>query len=201
VEGSFRFLKSLWRMVFEHTKSTKQNIRTYKTDELDPVLEELRRHIHRTIVKVTDDIGRRYKFNTAIAAVMELVNHLSSVNADDNDTLAIKQEGFETVCKLIAPVVPHIAAAIWRNLGSHEDLLLVGWPEADQKALVTSEINIVVQVNGRKRAIISVPVDATKEVYESMALEDENVKRFTKDQTIRRMIVVPSKLVNIVASD
>jgi leucyl-tRNA synthetase len=201
VEGSFRFLKSLWRMVFEHVKSATQNRRTYKKDELDPVLVELRRHIHRTIVKVTDDIGRRYKFNTAIAAVMELVNHLSRVNADDSDTLAIKQEGFETVCKLIAPVVPHIAAAIWRNLGSKEDLLLAGWPEADQNALVTSEINIVVQVNGRKRAIISVPTDATKEVYESMALEDDNVKRFTKDQTIRKMIVVPSKLVNIVASD
>ena len=165
------------------------------------MLVELRRHIHRTIVKVTDDIGRRYKFNTAIAAVMELVNHLSRVNADDSDTLAIKQEGFETVCKLIAPVVPHIAAAIWRNLGSKEDVLLASWPEADQNALVTSEINIVVQVNGRKRAIISVPTDATKEVYESMALEDDNVKRFTKDQTIRKMIVVPSKLVNIVASD
>ena len=201
VEGSFRFLKSLWRMVFEHVKSATQNRRTYKKDELDPVLVELRRHIHRTIVKVTDDIGRRYKFNTAIAAVMELVNHLSRVNADDSDTLAIKQEGFETVCKLIAPVVPHIAAAIWRNLGSKEDLLLASWPEADQNALVTSEINIVVQVNGRKRAIISVPTDATKEVYESMALEDDNVKRFTKDQTIRKMIVVPSKLVNIVASD
>ena len=79
--------------------------------------------------------------------------------------------------------------------------MLAGWPEADQRALVTSEINIVVQVNGRKRAIISVPTDATKEVYESMALEDDNVKRFTKDQTIRKMIVVPSKLVNIVASD
>jgi leucyl-tRNA synthetase len=201
VEGSFRFLKSLWRLVFVHAKSATQNKRTYKNDDLDPVLVELRRHIHQTILKVTDDIGRRYKFNTAIAAVMELVNHLSRVNSDDRDTLAIKQEGFETVCKLIAPVVPHIAAAIWRNLGSKEDLLLASWPEVDHKALVVTEIDIVVQVNGRKRAIISVPVDATKEVYEAMALEDDNVKRFTKGQTIRKIIVVPRKLVNIVASD
>jgi leucyl-tRNA synthetase len=200
VEGSFRFLKTLWRVVFEHVKSGTLNRNTYKIDDLDQTLVELRRYIHQTIVKVTDDIGRRYKFNTAIAAVMELVNHLSRMNVDGRNAVAIRQEGLETVCKLIAPVVPHIAAALWRNLGSEEDLLLVDWPEADEGALVRSQIDIVVQVNGRKRAIIGVPADATKTVYESLALADYNVKRFTEGQTVRKMIVVPGKLVNIVVS-
>ena len=167
----------------------------------DDGLKDLRRHIHETIVKVSDDVSRRYKFNTAIAAVMELVNHLSRTPADSATARAVRQEGLDTVVLLLAPIVPHAAHVLWQALGHDEALTDARWPAADEKALVREAIELVVQVNGRKRAVVQVAADADKAACEQAALADDNVARFTEGKTVRKIIVVPGKLVNIVVQE
>ncbi|MGE0859016.1 MAG: leucine--tRNA ligase [Gammaproteobacteria bacterium] len=197
VEGQFRFLKSLWRLVNEHARSAPPAAAGEQTEGL----KTLRRHIHETIAKVSDDISRRYKFNTAIAAVMELVNHLSRMTVDSAAAHAVRQEGLDTVVLLLAPIVPHVTAVLWQALGHAEDLALAAWPVADEAALTRDEVEMVVQVNGRKRAVVRVPVNADKAACEALALAEENVQRFVSGKTPRKVIVVPGKLVNVVVAE
>ena len=199
VEGAFRFLKSLWRMTSEHVALGIPA--AVGPDALRVELKTLRRHIHETIIKVSDDISRRYKFNTAIAAVMELVNHLGRETATDDATRAVRQEGLDAAILLLAPIVPHVAAVLWRGLGHAHDLTDAAWPEADASALKRDEIDLVVQVNGRKRALIQVAATADRTACEDAAMEDSNVRRFTAGKTIRKIIVVPGKLVNVVVQN
>ena len=199
VEGAFRFLKTLWRLAHEHVSGGLPASST--AGSLNPAQAALRRHIHETIVKVSDDISRRYKFNTAIAAVMELVNHLQRTAADDGAGRSVRQEGLDTVVLLLAPIVPHIAHALWQALGHADALVDSPWPVADPAALVRDALDLVVQVNGRKRAVVSVAADADATTCESAALSDANVERFTTGKTIRKIVVVPGKLVNIVVQD
>ncbi|MEQ8230901.1 MAG: class I tRNA ligase family protein, partial [Gammaproteobacteria bacterium] len=199
VEGAFRFLKSLWRLVHEHVTAGPAPALAALT--LDADQKALRRHIHETIVKVSDDVSRRYKFNTAIAAVMELVNHLSRTPAANDAGRAVRQEGLDTVVLLLAPIVPHVGHVLWRALGHREDLAGAPWPVADEAALVRDAIELVVQVNGRKRAVVSVPADADKAACEQAAMADDNVARFTAGKAVRKVIVVPGKLVNIVVQE
>ncbi len=199
VEGAFRFLKSVWRMTVAHVAGG-------PAGPLDPAglssdLKALRRHIHETIVKVSDDVSRRYKFNTAIAAVMELVNHLGRSAGDDAATRAVRQEGLDTVVLLLAPIVPHAAAVLWQALGHADEVTDAAWPVADEAALEREALDLVVQVNGRKRAVVAVAADADKAACEAAALADDNVKRFTAGKTVRKIIVVPGKLINIVVAD
>jgi leucyl-tRNA synthetase len=197
VEGQFRFLKSLWRQVTEHVAKGVPGAAGGMSDEL----KALRRHIHETIVKVSDDVSRRYKFNTAIAAVMELLNHLSRMNVDTATAHAVRQEGLDTVVLLLAPIVPHITAVLWQALGHGEDLATAAWPKADASALTRDEVEMVVQVNGRKRAVVRVPANADKAACEALALADDNVQRFVTGKEMRKIIVVPGKLVNVVVAE
>ncbi|HKK15849.1 MAG TPA: class I tRNA ligase family protein, partial [Gammaproteobacteria bacterium] len=198
VEGAFRFLKRLWKITTQHAE-------TYSTVSLDTTgitneQKDLRRKIHQTIDKVNDDVGRRYTFNTAIAAVMELLNALSRAeNITDNDR-AIMQEGLETTVLLLAPIVPHICDALWHILGHDGMIIDASWPSADKAALVCDETQLIVQVNGKLRARIMVPADADKNTLEELALADDNVRRFVEQGTIKKTIVVPGRLVNIVVS-
>jgi leucyl-tRNA synthetase len=194
VEGAFRFLKRLWKQVTTHIE---QPVSTLDISRLNPTERTLRRQIHETIKKVSDDVGRRYTFNTAIAAIMELLNHLS--RAEETTTKrALIQEGLEAVVLMLAPIVPHITQALWQALGHHDLILNTPWPKVDAAALQRDEIELVVQVNGKLRAHITVAIDADKQTIETAALNEPNVQRFVGDKTVKKVVVVPNKLVNVV---
>ena len=161
---------------------------------------ELRRKIHMTIDKVNDDIGRRYTFNTAIAAVMEMINALLRSKLTNNNDHAIMREGVETAILLLSPIVPHITDALWVELGHSEPLIDVPWPKADPNALEQNEIEMVVQINGKLRGKITVTKNAEQKQIENQAVEDEKVKQNLKGKTIKKIIVIPERLVNIVVS-
>lgn len=196
VEGSFRFLKRLWKLVAAHVDAGKPA--DLDINGLNDVQLELRRRVHETIAKVSDDMGRRNTFNTAIAAVMELINALSRFEDPSDQGRAVVQEALEAVTLLLAPIVPHISHALWQQLGHSGTVVEASWPQVDQDALVQSEIELVVQVNGKLRGRIKVPVEADNATVEALAKADENVQRFIDGKPIRKLIVVPKKLVNIV---
>ena len=132
-------------------------------ENLPASLQTIRRQIHETIVKVSDDIDRRYKFNTAIAAVMELVNNLSRMKVEEDASQQVRQEGLEATVLLLTPITPHITEVLWRALGHNEDIADAAWPSVDQSALIKNENNIVVQINGKKRASMVLPLNCKKE--------------------------------------
>ncbi len=199
VEGAHRFLRKLWKMVHAHLEAGSPG--ELDTGTLGQTQRDLRRKTHETIVKVSDDFGRRQTFNTAIAAVMELLNELArSVDRGSVNGLAVEREALTITVQVLAPIVPHICHALWQALGHTDSLLDTPWPVPDQVALTKSTLQMVVQVNGKLRAQIDVAVDADRQSIEDSALTHENVLRFTTGQTIRKVIVVPGKLVNIVAN-
>ena len=196
VEGAHRFLKRIWAFVASHLEAGK--IEAYKSGDLSAELKTLRRNLHQTIEKITDDYGRRHSFNTAIAAVMELMNAYSRVEGNDAATRSVRQEVLENVVLLLSPIVPHISKALWTELkGSNiED---AAWPSADQSAMVQDEVELVVQVNGKLRGSITVAKTMAKEAIEQHAVAQPFVQKFLEDgATVRKIIVVPNKLVNIV---
>ncbi len=198
VDGASRFLKRLWKMASTHINEGKAP--ALNMSSLTAEQKELRRKIHLTIDKVNDDIGRRYTFNTAIAAVMEMMNALSRADIKEDNDHAIMREGIETATLLLSPIVPHITDALWIALGHGEDLINATWPKSDPTALEQSEIEMVVQVNGKLRGKISVDKNADQKQIETLAVEDENIKRNIEGKTIRKIIVIPGRLVNIVVS-
>ena len=199
VEGANRFLRKLWKAVHAHVQAGSPG--TLATTELNEQQQDLRRKTHETIAKVSDDYGRRQTFNTAIAAVMELLNEVGkNTERDTPNSLAVEREALETATLLLSPIVPHICNQLWCELGYDNSLLDAPWPQVDESALVKNTIQMVIQVNGKLRAQIDVPADADKAAIENMATTHENVQRFTEGQTIRKVIVVPNKLVNIVAN-
>jgi len=198
VEGASRFLKRLWKLASEHINEG--DAPALNIESLTDAQRELRRKIHLTIDKVNDDIGRRYTFNTAIAAVMELMNALSKSDIKEDNDRAIMREGIETATLLLAPIVPHITDALWIALGHDEPLINAAWPKSDPEALEQNTIEMVIQVNGKLRSKISIDKDTDKEQVEVLALADENVKRHTEGKTVRKVIVIPGRLVNIVVS-
>lgn len=197
VEGAFRFLKRLWRQVYLHVEAGLPNQDLDKAALTDEQ-KALRRQLHQTLQKVTDDMGRRHTFNTAIAANMELVNALSKFEDDSANGRAVRQEVLENIVLMLSPIIPHIAQVLWNELGHDEDIVLVAWPRLDESALQQDEIEMVVQVNGKRRGKLSVAVSATQEQVEALALADENVLRFIEGKPVKKLIVVPKKLVNIV---
>jgi len=202
VEGAWRFLKRMWQNVHDHVEAgTPGELTT--TGLSEPALD-MRRRVHEAIAKVADDFGRRYTFNTAIAAVMECSNHLARFDAKDENDLAVAREGWAALVRLIAPVTPHIAQALWQVLGQarghDDDILEAGWPEVDKAALVQQTVTVVVQVNGKVRGRIEAAPGGNREALQEQALEEENVARFVADKEIRKVIVVPDKLVNIVVA-
>ena len=198
VEGAWRFLKRLWQQVHDHLDAGAPG--ALDPEALSDGARELRRRVHETIRKTTDDYGRRYTFNTAIAAIMECSNHLSRFDPSGDADLAVLREGWETLVRLIAPVTPHIAQALWQALGHDGDILAAGWPEVDESALVQQQVTVVVQVNGKVRARIQAPPGSSRDALQERALADANVARFVADKEVRKVIVVPDKLVNIVVA-
>ncbi len=198
VEGAHRFLKRLWRNVRELVAAGE--IPALDDATLNSAQKDVRRKTHETIAKVSDDISRRLTFNTSIAAVMELMNEVGKLTDDEPQTLAVRKEALESAVLMLSPIVPHICHDLWQALGHDTPVVDAPWPEADEKAMVRSEIEVVFQVNGKVRAKASVPADADKATLEKLALENENVSRFTEDKTVRKVIVVPGKLVNVVAN-
>jgi leucyl-tRNA synthetase len=196
VQGSFRFLKRFWSAVVDH--AGKGPVGDVDVDALNDTQKELRRKTHQTIAKINDDIGRRHSFNTAVAASMELLNAINKL-ADESDTgRAVAHESLEAVVVMLSPMVPHICHALWQELGHESALIDQRWPEVDESALQLDLVEIVVQVNGKLRARLSVAVDASKDDIEALALADDNIRRYTDGNEIRKIIVVPGRLVNIV---
>jgi leucyl-tRNA synthetase len=196
VDGSHRFLKRLWRLVQEADSGLTQSL---EVATLDKAQKALRRKTHETIAKVSDDYGRRQTFNTAVAAVMELCNEVSRHDRQSAEDAMVIHEALSSAVLLLAPIVPHISQALYQTL-TGEHLLDATWPVVDESALTRDEIDIVVQVNGKVRAKIAVAADADKDAVQEIALAHENVQRFTEGVSIRKIIVVPGKLVNVVAN-
>lgn len=197
VEGANRFLKRVWKLVYEHT--SKGDVAALDTTALNADQKTLRREVHKTIAKVSDDIGRRQTFNTAIAAVMELMNRLTKAPQDTETDRVILDEALKAIVVMLYPITPHISTELWAALGQ-TDIDNTEWPVADKDAMVEDEKLIIVQVNGKLRAKITVAADAAKEDVEAMAQNDEHVVKFTEGKTIRKVVYVPGKLVNIVAN-
>jgi len=199
VDGANRFLRRLWRLVYNHVSGGLVE-EPLDVNALDKAAKELRKKIHLTIKKVTDDINRRFTFNTAIAAVMELLNDVSRFEASSTQQRVLAQQALQTAVLLLSPIVPHICDTLWRELGNSSDLIDTSWPDYDETALVTEQLMVVVQVNGKLRARMEVATDISEQEVKALALADENVIRFIEDKTVRKVIYVPGKLVNIVAN-
>jgi leucyl-tRNA synthetase len=165
---------------------------------LDEAQREMRRRLHDTIAKVSDDIGRRYTFNTAIAAIMELTNHLARFQANDPQSRAVVQECWLAIVRLLAPVTPHICEALWRALGGEGPLYNVAWPVADEAARERQQVTLVVQVNGKLRARLEIETGADKDQALERALAVDNVMRHVGEMEVRKVIHVPDRLLNIV---
>ena len=196
VQGSYRFLKRFWHAVVDHTAGGP--VAKLDTATLNDTQKELRRKTHQTIAKIGDDIGRRSSFNTAVAASMELLNAINRFEDASDAGRAVEREALEAVVLMLSPMTPHICHALWKELGHETALIDRRWPEFDEAALELDMIELVVQVNGKLRGRVAVPADASKDDIEKLAIADDNVQRFVDGQAIRKIIVVPGRLVNIV---
>ena len=198
VEGANRFLKRLWKLVANYTQADAGT--SLDASNLNEQQRAVRRKAHETIAKVSDDYGRRQTFNTAIAAIMELCNELGKLDTGDEQDQAVTGEALRAVVLMLNPIVPHVCQSLWQALGGAGDVLHAPWPLVDEAALTRDSIAMVVQVNGKVRAKMDVAADADKAAVEAAALAQDNVQRFLEGVTVRKVIVVPGKLVNIVAN-
>ena len=198
VAGAHRFLKRVWKLAADHVAHG--IVKAKPPQALTPPLQALRRQVHQTIQKVTDDYGRRQVFNTAVAAAMELVNALSKFEDSDAAARAVRQEALETIVLVLAPMVPHIAHVLWQELGHAGAVIDATWPMVDAAALKQDSVEMVVQVNGKLRGKINVPADADAKRVEALALADENVQRHVESRAVTKVVVVPKKLINIVVA-
>ncbi|MBT8125976.1 MAG: leucine--tRNA ligase [Gammaproteobacteria bacterium] len=194
VEGASRFLKRLWNTAA--TAAGKAG--ALDKSSLSEEQKAMRRKLHETIRKVSDDIGRRYTFNTAIAAIMELMNHLGRFDDDSEQGQAVLHEAVSAVVMMLSPIVPHITQHLWQQLGHGSLLAEQHWPDYDESALERDQIELVVQVNGKLRSKISVPANADNDAIENTALNDDKIQRNIQDRTVRKVIIVPGRLVNVV---
>ncbi|WP_319541909.1 leucine--tRNA ligase [uncultured Pseudodesulfovibrio sp.] len=201
IEGAFRFLSRLWRLVEEMEDVLEPVLPTAATDPQSEAAKKLRFKEHETIRRATRDIENEFQFNTVIAAVMELVNEMYHVKDElkVSDPKAMSS-AIATAVTLLSPVTPHICEELWQALGHEAGLTSQSWPSYDEKALIKDEVTMVVQVNGKVRGKFQAPNNAPKEDAEKIALELENVVKFIEDKTVRKVIVIPNKLVNIVAN-
>lgn len=197
VEGANRFLKRVWKLVQTHT--SKGATEALDSASLNAGQKSLRRDVHKTIAKVSDDIGRRQTFNTAIAAIMELMNKLTKAPQESVQDRALLDEALKAIVPMLYPMTPHVCFEMWEALGE-SDVDSAVWPIADEKALIEDEKLIIVQVNGKLRAKLTVAADISKEQIEALALNDEHVIKFTDGLAIRKVIYIPGKLLNIVAN-
>jgi len=204
VEGMARFLRRFWREVLAHVGQPDHPDASELIacgTVLTPAQKTLRRQLHETIRKVGDDYGRRHSFNTAIAALMELLNHVSKFDDGSDAGRAVRHETLESMVLLLNPVTPHVSHALWQALGHGETLVEdQPFPRPDPTALVRDAVTLAVQVNGKLRGTIEVAPDADRDSIETAALAEPHVARFLEGQSVRKVIVVPGKIVNIVAA-
>ena len=196
VEGAKRFLGRVWNLVYEYSQNPAKialDVTALSADQ-----KALRRDVHKTIAKVSDDIGRRQTFNTAIAAVMELVNKLTRAPLESEQDRAVMAEALSAVVRMLYPITPHICFELWKALGNESNIDHAEWVKADEAAMVEDEKLIVVQVNGKVRGKVTVAADADEETVKTVAFADENVKKFTDNTQIVKVIYVPGKLLNVV---
>ncbi len=196
VEGAKRFLGRVWNLVYEYSQNpakTALDVTALSADQ-----KALRRDVHKTIAKVSDDIGRRQTFNTAIAAVMELMNKLARAPLESEQDRAVMAEALSAVVRMLYPITPHICFELWKALGNESNIDHAEWVKADEAAMVEDEKLIVVQVNGKVRGKVTVAADADEETVKTVAFADENVKKFTDNTQIVKVIYVPGKLLNVV---
>lgn len=198
VEGASRFLRRVWRLAQAHVSLGLPG--KLDTTALDDGQKAIRRAIHVAIKQASTDVGLHHKFNTAIAQVMTVMNVLEKAPTATAQDRALLQEGLEAVTLLLAPITPHISHSLWQHLGHSEAVIDATWPSVDESALVQDSVTLVVQVNGKLRGQVEMPATASREEVEAAARTNENVVRFTDGLTIRKVIVVPGKLVNIVAN-
>ena len=196
VEGAKRFLGRVWNLVYEYSLNpakTALDVTALSADQ-----KALRRDVHKTIAKVSDDIGRRQTFNTAIAAVMELMNKLTRAPLESEQDRAVMAEALSAVVRMLYPITPHICFELWKALGNESNIDHAEWVKADEAAMVEDKKLIVVQVNGKVRGKVTVAADADEETVKTVAFADENVKKFTDNTQIVKVIYVPGKLLNVV---
>ena len=198
INGSYRFLKKLWKLIKIHEESIKDTPAISSNDGFNENQNQLRRKTHQTISKVTDDIGRRYTFNTAIAAVMELVNEVSSFNIDNELDRQVAKEAIESILLLLSPIAPHICHQLWLDIKQAQPIIDADWPTFDPSLLKSKTSLVVIQVNGKLRSKLQVSASIDEDELKSMALSDEKVIRFIEGKEIKKVIVIPQKLVNIV---
>jgi len=199
VEGMSRFLRRLWTQAQRHAAAGPAP--ALDVAALNAEQKALRRKTHETIAKVGDDYGKRHGFNTAIAAVMELSNALARFDDLSEPARAVRQEALEAAVLLLNPITPHSSHALWQLLGHPETLLEdLPFPQADPAAMLRDSVTLAVQVNGKLRGTIEVAADAPRELIESLAKAEPNTARFLQGSTIRKVILVPGKIVNLVAA-
>jgi leucyl-tRNA synthetase len=202
VEGGFRFINRVWRLVEDWLPAIEKAAPfAGKPEHLEGELKTLYANTHKTIRKVTSDIEDRFHFNTAISAVMELINFMYGFDTEFKSphTAGVMRSAVESVVMMLSPIVPHVAEELWETLGSAPGTLAITpWPEYDPSALVADTLLVVVQVNGKLRGRFSIDADAGDETIKQRALTDEQVSRFISDKPVRKIILVGKKLVNIV---
>jgi leucyl-tRNA synthetase len=197
VDGSFRFLNRIWKLVHDRLELVR-GAGSIEVASLSAEERILRRSVHKTIRKVTEDIEERFHFNTAIAAIMELLNTLQSTELSTPQFGPVMKEALESLVLLLAPFVPHISEELWQSLGHAERISSASWPEYDRTAVIDEEVLVVVQVNGKLRSKIVVAAGTDEVSLKALALKDEKVQPFLENVQVRKVICVPGKLVNIV---
>jgi leucyl-tRNA synthetase len=196
VEGAFRFLRRLWFMCTEHVAAGP--VEALNPRGLNAQQATIRRYVHDTIAKVSDDVGRRQTFNTAIAAVMELSNHLGRFEDRSPQGRAVLDEAWKAVVRLMAPITPHICETLWEMLGQQDSVVNTPWPEVDESARVRDQITLVVQINGKLRARVELAPGSDEETAMALAMAEQNVTRHTDGKSVRKVIYIPDRLLNIV---
>jgi leucyl-tRNA synthetase len=198
VSGAFKFLKKLWRIVHDQIKLSNED--AIDVSILNDQQKYLRRKTHETIKKVSDDFGRRNTFNTAIAAVMELLNEIPKVDTISPQSIAVRREAISNAILMLNPIVPHICNKLWLTLGNPNSICEIDWPKVDELALLKTSSIIVIQVNGKVRGKIEVSVGSNDDTVKSQALEHGNVQKFIAGKQVKKIIIIPNKIVNIVIS-
>jgi len=196
VEGSFRFLRRLWAMITEHI--SQGPVMAMDVASLNTEQKTIRRHVHDTIAKVSDDVGRRQTFNTAIAAVMELSNHLSRFQDRSETGRAVLDEAWRAIVRLLSPITPHICEVLWQQLGGEGSVVVTAWPQVDESARVRDLVTLIIQVNGKLRARVELVPGSTEQQALEVAMTESNVSRFIDGKTVRKIIHIPDRLLNIV---
>ncbi|HIC40674.1 MAG TPA: leucine--tRNA ligase [Piscirickettsiaceae bacterium] len=200
LEGSHRFVNKIYRLVSSFIEDAKTHtVSNLELNTLNKKQKAIRQKTHQTLEKIGDDMSRRHSFNTAIASLMELSNTLIKFADTDEQSMSVRAESINIILKALSPITPHICHYLWQALGNETAIINEPWPSVDKKALEQDEVQIIVQVNGKLRAKLMLDANTDKALVEAQALEDENVAKFTDGKTIVKVIVVPNKLVNIVA--